>query len=347
MKKIFTLFPELLYRRVPAMFIFGFIIACAKKEPPKSPAPISVEILNLQAQSLQPTLSLAGELTAASRHELSFLVAGKISGIQVKEGDQVRPNQVLARLETNDYDQALAIAQAKLDEANDQYERLANMYASGSLPEADFNKIKTLKKEAEANYQLYKNKRKYTELASTIPGTVSRIWARSGMAVEQGQPVLTVLNTSGLLAKVGVPEQSINKIAIGESALILVRATGDTLSGKVEKINPAASRITRSFDVEIALEETSSELKDGMLCTVLLDELVEKEELLVPARIVQTDVDGVHYVFIARNGLAKRQRIIPGRILGNSIIVESGLSSGDQVIQNPPINLLDGNPVSF
>lgn len=342
MKNI-SAFPKFILAGLLLVFIFG---SCAEKEVSEI-EPIRVDTIEIKQENVQPILTLSGELKAASRHELSFLVAGKISEVFKKEGESVQKGTVIAKIDAIDYDQAVAIAQAKLDEANDQYARLSNMYASGSLPEADFNKIKTLKKEAEANYQLYQNKLGYTELKSDVSGVVSRIWARKGMAVDQGQPVVTILNTAEIVAQVGVPEKAINAISLGEIAQVVIQATGDTLRGKVSQINPAASRLTRTFDVEISLEEGNPSMKDGMLCTVLLEEEISTNEILIPAGLIQTDVDGINYVFVARNGVAKRQRVILGKILGNSILIEKGLGTGDDLILNPPIDLYDGSPITF
>ncbi|WP_373396830.1 efflux RND transporter periplasmic adaptor subunit [Algoriphagus halophilus] len=236
------------------LITLAFLVCISCTKPIKSaPEATVVQVSKIESQGFQPVLSLEGELEAISRHELSFLVPGKLISLLVKEGDKVKKGQLLASLESSDYQEALAIAEAKLAEANDQYQRLSNMYASGSLPEADLNKIKSLRNEAEANYNLYKNKKSYTELKAALNGSISKIWARQGMTVDQGQPVLTLLNTDELVAKVGVPEKSIDFIQVGEEAMILIPSLGDTLMGKVNLINPAASRLTRTFEVEVTL----------------------------------------------------------------------------------------------
>ncbi len=309
--------------------------------------PVKVEIMTIKSKEVSPVLNLEGELTAASRHELSFLVPGKITRLFVKEGDEVLKGQLLAKLESADYNQAVLIAEAKLEEANDQYQRLANMYASGSLPEADFNKIKALKQEAEANYELYKNKRSYTELNAEVTGSISRIWAREGMAVDEGQPVITLLNTGEFLAKIGVPEKSITTIRLGSLAKVIVPATGDTLRGEVEKMSPSASKISRTYDLDLTLTESTGALRDGMLCEVFLTEYASSMEILIPAGLIHTDVNGIHYVFLAEGQVAKRRRVVPGKLVGNDLLIERGLSAGDKLILNPPIDLMDGASIIF
>ena len=123
------------------IWLLLILISCSEKEK-KAPDPVDVQVLNIQNIDNRPSLKLEGEIVAYSRHELSFLVAGRIIKLNVKEGDAVEKGQEIAILDDSDYLEALKIAKSKLDEANDQYQRLSNMYAAGSLPEADFKKIK-------------------------------------------------------------------------------------------------------------------------------------------------------------------------------------------------------------
>jgi RND family efflux transporter MFP subunit len=296
-------------------------------------------------QGVHPVLNLSGEISASSQHELSFLVPGKISDILVKEGDEIKEGQHLAKLNPIDYDQALSIAKSKLDEANDQYDRLSNMYASGSLPEADYEKIKSLKAEAQANYRLYENKRSYTEIKSPIDGIVQRVWARKGAGVEQGQPVISVINAESVYAKVGIPEKSIYLVDLNDSCTIEIPAIRDTVYGEIYKISPSASRLTRTYEASIAIINQDLKLKDGMLCNVQVKEHATDSVIQVPVSIIKSDPNGLKYVFVNREGIAKKQRVIPERIMGNNAILANGLNPGDALILNPPIDILDGTPI--
>lgn len=314
-----------------------------------SPEPVKADVVVkskiVKVQGVHPVMNLSGEITASSQHELSFLVPGKISDILVKEGDEIKEGQNLAKLNPIDYDQALSIAKSKLDEANDQYDRLSNMYASGSLPEADYEKIKLLRAEAQANYKLYQNKRSYTEIKSPIDGIVQRIWARKGSGVEQGQPVISVINAQSVYAKVGIPEKSIYLVDLNDSCTIEIPAIRDTLYGAIYKISPSASRLTRTYEASIAIINQDLKLKDGMLCNVQVKEHATDSVIQVPVSIVKSDPNGLKFVFVNRDGIARKQRVVPDRIVGNNAILATGLNPGDELIVNPPIDLLDGTPI--
>ncbi|WP_373396831.1 hypothetical protein V8V91_19320 [Algoriphagus halophilus] len=84
-----------------------------------------------------------------------------------------------------------------------------------------------------------------------------------------------------------------------------------------------------------------------MLCEVRLQELLPQSEILIPLGLVHADGDGIQYVFLAEKGVAKRRRVLLGKLVENQVVVEKGLSPGDLLILNPAIDLLDGMPVTF
>jgi len=321
--------------------------SCTSTEKQKQVIPAKVDVAEIVALYHKISLDLAGEITASSKHDLSFLVAGQLTAVTIKEGDVVHKNQHLASIDDSDYQQALRIAKSKLDEANDQYKRLSNMFASGSLAEADFNKIKLLKQEAEANYQLYKNKLAYTNLNAPVSGTVSKVWLKPGTAVTQGQPVITIINDASVYARIKIPEVNVNDINLNDSCEIFVRAIDQTLIGTIYKISPSASKVTRTYETDIILDNAPSNLRDGMLCSVTLYEHATKKTIVVPLTLVSTDAEDISYVFTAHRGIAKKQRIITGKIIGNDVEVESGLEEGDTIITLPPISLMDGDKITY
>jgi len=95
-----------------------------------------------------------------------------------------------------------------------------------------------------------------------------------------------------------------------------------------------ANAISHTYEVKIGIANPQSELMPGMVCKVSInntDKLVS-EEIVVPNRCVQISADGKHYVWLAKNEIAKRQFIETGELTDNGIIVTEGLSAGVQLI---------------
>ncbi|WP_044211926.1 efflux RND transporter periplasmic adaptor subunit [Flammeovirga sp. OC4] len=326
------------------VFIF---FQCEKKLEKKPTTIYTVNVKKIQAQKIQPSLELFGEIKAEGKHEHSFLIDGKLSTIKVKEGQNVKKGAILAQLDRSDYQEALKIAKAKLDEANDQLERLTKMYKAGSLAEADYNKIVFLQQQAQSNYTLYQNKLNYTTLRAAVSGTVSKIWVKNGGGISKGEPIIRVINNNSVLATVGIPENKVNGIDYNKNCNIIINATRDTLSGSITTLHPTASKLSRTFRLDILIDNKENKYREGMLCNVEVFETGSEEKISIPIQLVTKDIDGLNYVFVKRKDIAHKQRVFTGKISGNNIIIDKGLYTNDELILNPPINLMDGSAVKL
>ncbi|OHX64022.1 hypothetical protein NH26_20655 [Flammeovirga pacifica] len=322
------------------------MFSCSPKEQPKlETTSYTVKVDKINTQIRKASIDLLGEVKSEGNHQISFLVDGKLTKVYVKVGQKIKKGQKIAQLDPQDYQQALKVSKAKLDEANDQLERLTKMYKAGSLAEADYQKIVSLQQQAEAGYSIYKNKVKYTTLYSSISGKIGKIWARPGGGISKGEPIVSILDNTAQYASVGVPENKINLISLeGE---VPVTIGGKEYKGEINKVYPSASKMTRSFTVDILLPETSDELREGMMCTAQLNETIEEEVIQIPISLIVRDIDGLEYVFLARNKTAFKKRVITGRIIGNNVEIAKGLFSGDLLVTNPPLKLKDGDALNY
>ena len=326
------------------LFLILLAYGCKEQEA-KRPNPLELDYRVVQRQLISPEINLAGEITAESKHEHAFLVKGRLQDVRVKEGDRVSKGQTLATLSDVDYQQALQIAQSKLAEAEDQYSRLSQMYASGSLPEADFQKIKLVRQEATANLNLYKNKLSYTRLSAALTGVVTHVWIKSGTAVSEGEPIVEISNDESVFAKVGIPETLISKINLKDSCKIYIRSLDRTVIGEIYKVNPSANRLSRSYEANILLDNPSNTLRDGMLCTVTVYGHDGQFGIKVPLSLIITDINQLHFIDLIKGNRVFRKRVEISNLVNNEVLIRSGLSEGDTLIVNKPLKLKEGQPV--
>ncbi len=336
--------PRIFFSMIFVCFLYG--CKSNKKESP-TVQPIAVEYEIIEEKPIASTLNLAGEITAESRHEHAFLVKGKLQEVIVKEGDRVKKGQLIALINDNDYQQALAIAEGKYEEASDQYERLSKMFASGSLPAADFERIKSLKKEAQANLNLYKNKLAYTKLNATLSGVVSKVWVKSGTAITEGQPIVEISNDATVFAKIEIPETEIAQINLKDSCSIHLRSLDQTLTGNIYKISPSANRLSRSYQAQILLNNQSGQLRDGMLCSVTVFKHSQDFGITLPLDLIITDINQVHFVDVVGNNRVIRKRVEFTDLVNNEVRISKGLEVGDTLLVNKPFGLKEGQKIKL
>ena len=88
--------------------------------------------------------------------------------------------------------------------------------------------------------------------------TISRKYVESGERVQAGQPILQVMDLSGVRVAFGVPDTKINQFRIGQTLTVMADAfPGERFTGRVFKILPTADLRTRSFEIEVTIDETA------------------------------------------------------------------------------------------
>jgi RND family efflux transporter MFP subunit len=174
-----------------------------------------------------------------------------------------------------------------------------------------------------------------------------------GDAVEVGQALLTLAAQRGFVVRTRVDEQDVINVRLGERA----RITGDdfpgrTLTGRVVEISPIAQKAddagsaSRTVATTIAIEHPPQFLRDGMSVDVNILTTDLTHAIVVPNEAILRDAAGSPYVYVVRDGTARRQALRLGASNEAGSVVTAGLASGDVIVAQDVTGLSDGTPVS-
>ncbi|MEO6686938.1 MAG: biotin/lipoyl-binding protein, partial [Dyadobacter sp.] len=144
---------------ITPVFLFAFftifLAGCAAKEEKQvKQSPVKVTVQQIESHGEQEELSFSGTIEADNSVAIGFSVPGTVNSVRVSEGQFVNAGQLLATIDATEYDNALSIANAGLEQAEDMFTRLSGLYQKGSLPAKDFIEIKTKVAQAKANKNL-------------------------------------------------------------------------------------------------------------------------------------------------------------------------------------------------
>ena len=333
------------------LLMLTFLTACKAKqaEAVRPPEIRQVFARKVTYVSANDTILVSGILEADKTVPLSFLVPGKVDHVYVDEGDHVKKGQILAKIEINDYRSHLEIAEAQLFEAQDTYNRMRPLYKDGAIAEKAFIKIKAGLDQAKASRDIVRKKVKDTKLRSPIRGIVGAKNVELGQTIAAGVPVFTIVKTDRIFARVSVPESEIGKVALGQKAVVTIKALEDsTVEGKVTLIGAMAEPRTRTYTVKIELPNPGYVLRTGMIAEarIVTDKIIEM--VTVPGKAIVRDADNLTYVFLVdkEKGRALRQRVFPGSVHRNEIEIKEGLKAEDVVIIAGQHKIADGTPIT-
>jgi HlyD family secretion protein len=224
-------------------------------------------------------------------------------------------------------DQSLALAKAKLDDAQRTYDRVKD----GPNP-LDVTAAKVRLQAAQAAMNM-------ASIIAPVDGTVTQAVPLAGDQVSVGLLAFRIDDLSSLLVDVQVSEVDINNIAVDQSATLTFDAIPTkTYHGQVTEVSQAGdlSSGTVNFTVTAKLTDGDIQVKPGMTAAVNIVTYQVNDKLLIPNRAVRL-VDGSQVVYILKNNLPQQVKITLGVSSDTQSVVTGGdLKEGDLVILNPP-----------
>ncbi|MCE1252725.1 MAG: efflux RND transporter periplasmic adaptor subunit [Anaerolineae bacterium] len=233
-------------------------------------------------------------------------------------------------IEVAQADATLEVAQAQLEDAQREWDRLKD----GVDPE-DL-------KAAQAKVDAIEATLAYTSLTAPINGVVTSVNSKIGDQVSAGLSTFRIDDFSHLLVDVEVPEVDINKIQPGQPATLTFDAIQDKIyNGKVtevSKVGVTSSGVV-NYTVTVELTDADEAVLTGMTASVNVVVQQLDKVLLTPNRAVKR-INGKTYIYILKNEIPQRVEITLGAYSDtNSEIASGEVNEGDLIVLNPPAEM--------
>lgn len=329
---------------VKAVALLLVFAGCSGDEEKKTtPTEIKVKTIILNDGTYGAANSYVGTVNSSVQAELSFQVAGQVKSVAVTEGQAVRKGQLLAELECDNLTSSNEAAQASLRQAEDGYKRLKALYDNGSLPEVKLVEIQTQLEQAKSVAGISAKNLKEARLVAPFDGVITAKGIEPGEIVIPAAKLLTLSKLKPLEVKVSIPENEISAVSIGNSCTISVAAVqGKELKGRVTEKNVIANRLSHTYEVKIRFDEEPQEVMPGMVCNVNIAGSSSSSVFTLPAKVIQIDADGRHFVWCIENGIAKRKCITVGQLMPEGIEILSGVTGNSVVISDGSHKVCEG-----
>lgn len=306
---------------------------------------------------------------------------GKLRDVQ--EGDAVaaEPQHPLARLDDSDGQRRAEMARERLAQAQAK-ERATQATVTGVL--ANFERVKVLRERESVSQQAYEEATakkdtaqaeldgaqrevrgaqvalqqaeddlQHCSLSVPIPNAiVSRKYIEGNERVLPNQPVFQLMDLSAVRLAFGVSDAKISQFELGQTIQVMADSfRGEHFRGRVTKIGPAADLKTRTFEVEVTIDEPKH-LKPGMIVTAIVGQA--ERMVLMPMTAIQrggTADEFAVYTVVQEGGqnVARRRRVELDGVYDNRIRLITGSHSqvgvGAVIVVTGAFRLTDGQAV--
>jgi RND family efflux transporter MFP subunit len=270
-------------------------------------------------------------------------------GIDSARSDVVPPDDQIASVRT---------ATANRDDARAQHARAQELVSKGLLPQAEMDTTDTRLKVTEAALQSaienvralkasLRDRRAAYELAqkevndasirAPVAGAIAERLVQRGESIREGTHVVTIVQLNPLRLQTAVQEKYANIIRRNLEVQFRVEPYPDQMfTGRIANISPSINQQSRTFPVEVLVENPSRKLKPGFFAKGAILTNVDEDVMAVPQAALSV-LAGVASVYVIEDGVVRQQNVSLGAQSGSMYEVVSGLE-GDEILATSNLN---------
>lgn len=303
-------------------------------------------------------LTSSGYVIARKKAEISPKSVGRVSWINLEEGQKVEKGELVAKLENQELKAQRDEVASNLENARKELKRQEELFAKGIVSSQALDNAKTEASVLAAKLRNADELIHNTQIYAPISGVVTVKKAFLGETVtpqgfggagSAGATFAVIVDLDSLEAETDINEQNLGKLRVGMPAQITLDAFPEhPYKARLRQIVPTADRQKGTVMVKVEFVDKDEKVLPEMSCKVsFLDPTVykdgiERNLILVPSSSV-VDYRGKKGVFIVDNYRVKFQPVTTGDEFGSQIEIREGLAGGEQVVSEAAkFNLKDG-----
>lgn len=320
---------------------------------------LASDVAIAQVRELSEGLPISGSLKAANSALVKARVPGELQGLTVREGDTVKAGQVIARVDSSEYQSRVTQAQRSADAAKAQVDIAQRSYDNNKAlvnqgfisstaletSAASLAGAKSTFASAMAAVDVARKSLDDTVLKAPISGIVSQRSAQPGERVGVDARVVEIIDISRLELDAALAASDSVDVRVGQQAVLRFEGRSDTVSATIARINPSAVTGSRSVLVYLSVANTPG-LRQGLFAQGTLG-TAKVQTLSVPLAAVRNDKP-VPYVQVVKDGSIVHQSVevgAQGDAQGTTMVAVKNINAGTQVTLGSAGFIRDGSKV--
>jgi multidrug efflux system membrane fusion protein len=337
--------------------------------------PLVVRAVPVEVRPMPVVIDTVGSIESEHIVTVRPQVPGVLRQVLVKDGDRVKPGQVLFRIDSRTFEASIAQAQASVarDEANlalarAQEARLKPLLERDFITRAEYDtavaNLSALQAQVEAGratLELARIQYDHTYIRAPIAGRIGEITVQAGNFVAPAPagsivpPLVTINRTNPVSVNFSLPQQLLETVrrhqGAGLRVVVMREQGGEPIgTGRLTFIDNSVNTATGTITMKATLPNDREQLWPGQFVAVRLVLATEPEAIVVPEIAIQPGQQGPFvYLFQPGEGDAPaRARVQPVRIdrqIGDQVVIAAGLKGTERVITEVPPGLAPNAPV--
>ncbi len=306
---------------------------------------VPVKTAAVERRAWSDAIRTSGLLAPLSEMKLSFKIGGIIDQLLVEDGDNVKKEQLLAKLKLDEIQAQVVLARSGFEKARRDFERVQNLHADSVATLEQLQNAETALTVARSQLEIAEFNLEHSTIFAPASGAILKRLAEENELIGPGVPVFILgTSTEGWIVRVGVTDRDVVIISVGDSASVSFDAhPGVLFPAVVRDIAAAPDPANGTYAVKVALENSDYKLKSGFIARVTLHSSQRETKAVIPIEsLVEADGD-VGYVFaITGDNRAKKMKVSIDSFSDGWIALSAGLEGIDEIITDGSAYLKSG-----
>jgi membrane fusion protein (multidrug efflux system) len=318
------------------------------------PPPEAVTTIVAREEQWPSTLSVIGTVAAVQGVTVSADLPGTVDRVSFDSGQAVSQGDVLALLDTKQERAQLAAAEAQLDLARVNFDRLQGLLNERVISRAEFDRATAEQRQADARVGEIRAAIERKTIRAPFAGVLGLRQVNLGQYLSAGDALVTLQSLNPIYVNFGVPQQAVDQMHAGRQ----VRITADSLpgsefTGRITALDSIVNEATRNVQVQATLANAQGRLRPGLFVQTEIVLGANSTVVSLPASAISYAPygDSVFVVTDLKSDTGQtyrgvRQQLVKlGAGRGDQIAVLSGVKAGDEVVTSGVFKLRNGAAV--
>lgn len=299
------------------------------------------------------TVSYPGKVKASAEVNIAFRISGPIAAIRAKEGELVHKGQVLAQMDSRDYEIQLQATEAEYKQVKAEAERIMELYEKNSIAENDYDKAVAGLRRITAKYESHKNALADTKLVAPFEGYVQKKYFDKDETISAGMPVFSLISTRSPEVVINIPAGDFIRREQFDACSCSFDVYPDRLFPlELIGVNHKAN-LNQLYTVRFKLSESAGNevLPSPGMSTMVTIAFKPKTAGMVAIPVsAMFEIDGCTSVWLydaATQKVTARQIRLFEILADGTVVVAEGLQPGDVVVVAGVHSLTDGQQVKL
>ena len=277
----------------------------------------------------------------------------KVKEVFIKNGDFVEKGQILMTFdddETNKLNRSIEKERINLQKIQRDLNTTRELYKLGGASKDEVRNLEDSARISQLNIDEYVEvlSKTATEVRSPVDGVVSNLKAQENYLVDTDSSLLEIIDADDLRIIVEIPEYNTQTVKLGQSIKVRQDISDDdkVYDGEITKISRLSTTSSMTgenvLEAEVKTNETIPNLVPGFKIKAVLQLKSDVKNIIIPKIALQNE-EGKYFVYTLDDKNTIRKKIITIKnIVGDNIIVLSGLNPGEEIVLTPDNRLRDG-----